>query len=264
MSALQLTAFQKNCVELLASVPQCHSRACFRSALHHLDRARALEDIDPAMAVFRGITAEEEAASGVMHALRECQYRGTNRLKPRNHLHKHAVYPFLRVVGLFHGQLFQLNLKEYRLHIKDEEGERRLMLAFPLPFTVADEKQWAYPIPPLNFGLTVQGTAKPPNYEKQIAAFVESVGAKDIVAYLKNEANRRNRVLYASPQGYPVVSKLEPEYLAEKTNHVLALLQAYLLIKPWRELQPYVQDCMGAFLVMVGEMESYAELTDEG
>ena len=214
------------------------------------------------MAIFRGITAEEEAASGLMHCLREGNYFNAKRLRPRDHVHKHALIPFLRIVGLFHGQLFEKSLKEYRLHVKEEDGQKRLMLAFPI--VLAGGRQWAYPIPPLNFGVSEGTSAAPPSYQTQISAYVEAKGAKDILLYLKNEANWRNKILYASPTGYPTVPEPKPEFLHEKVSHVFILLQTYLLIAPYAERQPYVQDALGAFLTMVGALEQHERVSTEG
>lgn len=205
------------------------------------------------MAMFRGITAEEEAASGLMHCLRELDYVGADRLLPRSHIHKHALIPFVRIIGLFSGQIFEKSLKEYRLHIKEEDGHNRLMLAIPL--FVDGERKWAYPIPPLNIGVKVGTPATPPSYQSQISAYVDANGAKNIQSYLKKEANLRNKILYAGPDGYPEVAELEPRFIREKMTHVLILLQAYLLIEPYNDKQPYVQDVLGAFLAMVGALE---------
>lgn len=257
-----LTSFQNNCAVLLEKLPKSHSRACFRSALYHLDKAKLLETIDPAMAIFRAITAEEEAASGLMYCLREGGYVNSNKLNPRNHVHKHAMIPFLRVIGLFHGQVFGGKINEYRLQIQEENGQNRLMLTFPV--TINSHEIWGYSVPPLNFGVKDGATSKPPSYEAQIVSFVESMGAKSILTYLRKESNLRNQVLYAASDGYPVISELKPEFLAEKAAHVSKLLQVYLLIKPWSEIQPYVQDSIGAFLAMVGAIESVSELANSG
>ncbi len=48
---------------------------------------------DPAMAIFRAITAEEEAASGLLRCLAEMDYPNAKYLNPHNHSHKHAVFP---------------------------------------------------------------------------------------------------------------------------------------------------------------------------
>jgi hypothetical protein len=206
------------------------------------------------MAIFRGITAEEEAASGLMFCLRELHYAGAEKLRPHNHIYKHAVYPFMRIVGLFFGQVLGDKLKGFRLLIKDEDGLRRLTVAFPV--SIASEDHWAYPIPPLNFGVKVGSTEQPPSYQKQISDYVAAKGNKNVRAYLKNEANLRNEILYASSSGYPEVKELKPKFLQEKASHVVALLQAYLMIAPYRDPQPYVQDALAAFTMMVGALEN--------
>ena len=253
--------FQLNCKALLKSLPKSHSKNCFYSAFDHLEKAEAISSVDPAMSIFRAITAEEEAASGLMHGLRELRYPRADQLNPRNHVHKHAVMPFLRVLGLFHGQLFERSIKHYRLHIKDEEGQRRLMLTFPV--VVNGEEHWAYPLPPLNFGVRQGEAGIPPTYESQITTFVNAHGANDIVKYLKGEANLRNRLLYAAPQGFPVVPQPRPDILQEKAAHVMSLLQAYLLIAPYEEIQPYVRDSIAAFLSMLGLVELEANVASE-
>ena len=235
-------------------MPKKQSRHCFRSALRHLEFAEKLTVVDPAMAIFRGITAEEEAASGLMFALRELKYPGAENLKPHNHIHKHALYPFLKIVGLFFGQVLKNNIGEYRLHIKNEDGKKRLMLAFPLK--IEGEDQWIYPIPPLNIGVEVGKESMPPSYQSQITEFLAAKGSKNVSSYLKKEANLRNEILYASHSGYPDVVELKPEFLHEKASHVMVLLQAYLMIAPYKEIQLYVQGAVGAFASMVGKFEN--------
>jgi hypothetical protein len=255
------THFQLNCKALLKSLPKSHSRSCFYSAFEHLEKAKAISSIDPAMSIFRAITAEEEAASGLMYGLRELRYPKAEKLNPRNHVHKHAVMPFVRVLGLFHGQVFEKTLKHFRLHIKEEEGQRRLLLTFPV--VVNGEDHWAYPRPPLNFGVREGHDGAPPTYESQITTYVQVHGANDILKYLKGEANRRNRLLYAAPQGFPVVPEPRLDILSEKASHVMYLLQAHLLIAPYEEIQPYVRDSIAAFLSMLGAVEREASAANE-
>ena len=120
-----LSGFQKKCIALMNAAPRTHATHCFRSALYHLEKAESLREIDPAMAIFRAITAEEEAASGVMRCLMEMKYPGADVLNPHDHAHKHAVFPFMQILRLFFGQTFSNHFKEYNLHIKEEEGTAR-------------------------------------------------------------------------------------------------------------------------------------------
>ena len=64
------------------------------NALRHLTRAWMIRELDPQMAVFRSITAEEESASAVFRAVKRLGYSGSRYLNPRNHVHKNALFPF--------------------------------------------------------------------------------------------------------------------------------------------------------------------------
>ena len=72
---------------------------CARSAVRHLSNAWQLRDLDLGMALFRCLTAEEEAATAVFLALKSRQYEGASRLNHRNHRDKTAVIPFFRAVS---------------------------------------------------------------------------------------------------------------------------------------------------------------------
>jgi hypothetical protein len=242
------TQFDENCAALLAAAPKRHSRHCLRSALKHLELASKLTTADPAMAIFRAITAEEEAASGIMHVLKERGYENAGHLRVRDHVHKNALIPFLAILGQFFHELLGVHDFEPKLHIKDEDGQRRLTVA--LPMTINGEIRLAYPIPPLNF--SVSSEERRLSYRRQVEAFVAKQGARDITAHIREQANLRNKVLYAGPDGYPVIREVKEEFLLLRARKVHALLKAYLLIFPYNERQPFVQDALDAFLNMLG------------
>ena len=77
-------------------------QACFGDhVFRNMIRASKLKGIDPEMAAFRALTAEEEAASALIHSLKWHRYKLSEQLKPRDHIQKAAVYPFfLAVEGL--------------------------------------------------------------------------------------------------------------------------------------------------------------------
>ena len=203
---VKLTAFQLRTVALMEAMPRLHSTHCFRSAMHHLERAERLVVEDPAMAIFRAITAEEEAASGLIRCVAELKYPKANLLNPRDHIHKHAVFPFMEVVQLFVAQSFADHFQSFKLHIKEESGRTLLMLA--LDVKVDGQVTLAYPIPPLNFGMKNRDSHEPINYSYQINQLIGARGGDSIKAFLKAEANVRNRILYAGPSGYPEVEEV--------------------------------------------------------
>jgi hypothetical protein len=232
-------------------MPKRRSRHCFRSAIHHLEMAAKIEQIDPAMAAFRCLTAEEEAASGLMHSLKERGYRNSDRLKPRDHLQKNAISPFLNILGLAVSGFLKSHEIEPAFHIKDSGDGECLHFIFKTPRLGED---WIYPIPPLNFSITCEG--KPISYKREIDELVHLRGVQDIRKHLDELANRRNSLLYATDEGYPSSVDLSPTFFQEKTVRVLALIRAHLLIQPYSEELTFVQDSLSAFLAMLGRLES--------
>jgi hypothetical protein len=73
------TKFQQSVIE---AIKDCKSeiRNCCETALLHLEKAWILKD-DKEMAVFRSITAEEEAAIAVFFCLKKHQYTNANKLQ---------------------------------------------------------------------------------------------------------------------------------------------------------------------------------------
>jgi hypothetical protein len=221
--------------------------------MYHLEMADALVKIDPAMAMFRAVTAEEEAASGLMRCLRELGYPRADELNPHDHVHKHAIFPFMEIVRLFFAQNMSNGFQSFHLQIKEEEGEMRLALALRL--TILGEERFAYPIPPLNFGVSVQGEAETMRYASQIAEFIKAKGMPSVRAFLKSEANLRNKILYAAPDGYPVVQDLKDSFLDERRRRVRGMLNLYLLIFPYREHQMYVAHALTAFADLLNRLK---------
>jgi|CEGE01.1.fsa_nt_gi hypothetical protein len=256
---VELSGFDKNCIELLDTAPKRRSRHCFKSALYNLELADKILSIDPGMAIFRCITAEEEAATGLMYCLKERGYKNAEKLKPKDHVHKNSAIPFISILFSFYGSFIKENqLQNPVLHIQNQDGNKRLTLGFPL--FINGESHNAYPIPPLNFLFSVGN--KSPSYKKQISDHIKDAEAKDITTHLKQVANSRNELLYASDDGYPIVSELQPEFIELRYRKVLTLLRAYLFIFPYAEQQPFVQDALDAYLAMLGKLPDH-NLHDE-
>ena len=248
---MDFSPFDLHCRAVLDAMPKRHSRQSLRSALHHLERAAVLVDVDPAMAAFRALTAEEEAATGLMHCLKEKGYSNANLLKPKEHVQKNAISPFLDVLGMSFAQTIGIQFGAPRLVLDGEGDLRRLMLV--LPVNLNGEETWAKPIPPLNFTVTING--KTPLYRAEIERLVEAKGRKSIVEYLKMQANQRNLLLYAGPEGYPGEVTVPDGFYDARRGRVLALLRAYLLIQPYEDKMTFVQDSLDAFLAMVGALK---------
>jgi hypothetical protein len=246
-----LTPFDRNCRVMLDASPNRQSRHSLRSALYHLERAEALVKIDLAMASFRALTAEEEAATGLIHCLKERGYKNADLLRPKDHVQKNAVAPFLDVLGMSFAKTIGAQFGDLKLHLQGEGDARRLMIA--LSIFVNGEEQWASPIPPLNFTATVNGKAL--SYRPEIDMLVETKGRRNIIEYLRAQANRRNLLLYAGPDGYPSEVSVPEGFFEGRKARVLSLVRAYLLIQPYDEKMTFVQDALDAFLSMVGALK---------
>ena len=250
---LQLSQFDQRCRDLVDMAPKCRSRHCMRSALHHLECATKIFEIDPGMTAFRCITAVEEAASGLMHCLKEGGYQNSDRLDPQKHLHKNAILPFFDVLGLFFAETTAAHIKKPSLSFHGEGSDQKLELSIMLP--IDGEMRWVTPIPPLSFKISSE--EKRLSYRPQIESLAAFRGVNRISEYLKEQANFRNQILYAGPDGYPGQIDLAPDFLEIHQIKVFALIRAYLLIYPHRELQGFVQDSLDAFLAMIGNLKEH-------
>lgn len=236
---------------MLDAAPNRQSRHSLRSAFHHLECAAVLVKIDPAMAAFRALTAEEEAATSLMHCLKERGYKNADLLKPKDHVQKNAVSPFLDILGSSFAKTIGTQFQDFKLILDGEGSDRRLMIA--LSIFIDGQEMWARPIPPLNFTVTSDGKAL--SYRPEIDRLVETTGRKNILEYLRAQANRRNCLLYAGPDGYPGKVHIPEGFFEGRKRFVLALLRAYLLIQPYSENLTFVQDALDAFLSMAGSLK---------
>lgn len=227
------------------------SRHCFRSAYIHLRKAHLIADVDPAMAAFRALTAEEEAASGLMYCLKERGYEMADLLRPTDHRWKNGVIPFISALGLFFHEIFgdRVQAKVLFQPAQDDEPEH---LGLGIPMVVDGEEVLLRPLPPLNFLASVNGEL-PPSYLAQLEKVASSSGRENIRRYIAEEANTRNRLLYASATGVPEVTSIGEDFYRKRRRNVLVLLGAYLFIQPYQEIQPFVQASLKAFVQMMGQ-----------
>lgn len=250
---LQLNEFERKVVShiLESSPPGKHAA---RSALRHLERAWRLVEEMPELAIFCGLTAEEEAATAVFHALKQRNYAGAEILSVRRHLHKTALHPFLVAVGKLFTDV--KNRYDPKLEFNNQvlpAGLERLLLKL----TVIDEaggKKWAYPLPPLEFTVKVDEALH--TFMPELAQLASEKGAASAFAYVKNLSNRRNQVLYAAPGGIPHVEPTPESFLIYRKSAVFCHLIAFLLIEPYSEQQSFVQQGLNAFLEMIRRMPS--------
>jgi hypothetical protein len=233
-------------IELLQFQPSSHYKHCFRSAIHHLTCAYSLIALDASMAFFRAITAEEEAASGLMRCLMGLRYPRSDELKPKDHVQKHAVTPFINaVLNHFRGTKFPNGIA-MRLAVLSEDGSERLSAMVRVP--IEGEERWGEIIPPFNFRVRSGVDKETLRYADDFRKLAQSSDYQNVGSFLANEANQRNKLLYASPHGYPVLENFSEELIIDRQIRVINILKVALLIAPYDTHQPFVVDALEAFL----------------
>ncbi len=246
---LELSSFDNLCIEMLESLPNSKAKHCFRSALNHLNVAQKIVGVDLTMAVFRAITAEEEAATGLMLELKNKKYKNAESLAIHNHVHKGAVIELMSVVTQFLEDHFSGSF--YDLSIHKVNGQ--LLLKLQAEMNINNERIKIIPEPPLSLCFRIE--EKKFSMKRQIQTLLQNRGSQTLKAHLKQKANFRNMLLYASDKGYSGNPVIEEKFFPVQLKKVLAMLRTYLMVTPYNnEQQPSVQDAIDIFLMMVEDI----------
>lgn len=253
---LDLVKLDKEVVDIINNLGKSQSRHCAINSLMHLEKAWDLKDIDPEMAVFRAITAEEEAATSIFLALKQKKYTNSNKLKFRNHTYKQAVAPFFQAIGKFivyTSKLPNFPLgNEFSLKADTSSGKKKLQLVINLP-----GNKIGLPIPPLHF--TLIKNSKVHDFHKELCDITTGTNRVDVIKYLKEIAELRNQILYANQDGIPVIQVDIDGYLIMKQKTVISFLRILCLFLPYKEKANFVQQSLDAFLNMLCEIEDTVE-----
>ena len=230
------------------------SGSCIKSAMYHIEKAEVLSEIDPEMAIFRLITAEEEAATAIILMLKEHGYEGASKLNKNNHLHKQCMYPFVCAVA----DLLGRHLKEISGSPPDfvwDKVGKIDAIRLRLKINLAGKAVIAEMRPPLNFQLSTGEVLH--NFKDELITFLKSKGFEDTVKHLKDNANIRNKLLYSDGEKIP-------NTLADTENGKFARFGSYLLTKAnvliflYFLTAPYKKDGKAAFVEQL--LSSYIEL----
>jgi hypothetical protein len=226
---------------------------CSRNAFAHLSAAEKILDIDPAMAAFRAITAEEEAASALILSIKQKRYPGSDLLDHRSHVHKAALTHLISAVGKVM-QVIDIASPTVLLHDTDPPkisiriDMSKLGLGTPEPL-------FAVPDQPLNFSIHQgEGTERAHRFEQELQAIAEERGVSEIADLIRNEANQRNRLLYASDTGIPQVT-IGDGYLLERRRRVTVLLVLTIAIQQTPMHQLFAVQCLRSLLLALRKIE---------
>jgi hypothetical protein len=246
----EFTPFQQHVIERVLQTPAPGKHAA-RSAMRHLERAFELAESMPEVAIFLGITAEEESATAVFIAMQRRKYLHSDQIQIHNHVHKTALHPFLLAVGQAIKEFSESRNPKF-LFDKEESPNGRELLR--VRFDICDNtgKLWhAMPLPALNFSISLDGESH--EFSSELASVASTHSTKDISTYVKNLANRRNKVLYAASNGIPHATDSK-SFLEYRKSVIVSHLMAYLLIDQHAEQQLFVQQSLDAFLTMLGRL----------
>lgn len=246
LSEFQLTVLRKS------SETRGHGGYAAVSCRRHLERAWEIKDCMPEVSIFLAITAEEEAAASVFHALKKRKYDNSHRVKLRDHRFKAGVYPFLRLIGdavIPPKETLSLNLyfdSEFQFN-----GEEVLRVRLPIGVKHGRE-YFLIPEPPLNIFSKDSGGGNK-DYLKEVRGIASDKGIESIYRYIKELANERNKMLYASDSGLPHIEDAIPA-LRRHTNAAILNLIIYLLIEPHKP-QNLPQEALNAYIKILDRIE---------
>lgn len=261
-------------LDMVRASPSPGKHAGMGAAIH-IYKAWELRAIDPAMAAFRAITAEEEAATAIMHALKQRQYQRSDELKPREHASKLAVYPFTRAVesilALIHERAevqvetgpepaptstvkWKVPGVSAQLFV-DKSGKTPRLMARTRLVLPNGEAVFATPEHPLEFNVRAEGAAGTHDFAKEMNSLASGASAKNIFEFIRRTANQRNEILYASSQGIPWVETPDG-FLQEQQSRVFRKLSIYLMIAQTKHRQLFAQQALDAFLKIIAAKPS--------
>jgi hypothetical protein len=239
------------------------------NAHKHMNASWRLRVIDPKMAVFRAITAEEEAATALILSLKRLGYRGAERLGYWNHVHKAALTPFFDAVRETVIAVAQ-PLPEFTLVLTPEIGPTRLEIRVVLHRGTDGRQIVAAPNPPFGFTTTrhIKGQADEvledlEQFEVGVSKVVEKHKVATILEHIRERANLRNLLLYASDKGILQLQGDLEKQLRHHYERTCRLLRVYLLIEPYPERQSFVQQCLTALLKMLVMVKADSDVNAE-
>ncbi len=252
---MEFTGFEKKAEEALSDCKGA-VKHCALNALHHLKKAWDIKEIDPAMAVFRGITAEEEAASSVFYTLKNQRYQNAKKIRFKEHTYKQALFPYIKSIVRFLGELNQHNgtpIETY--HLQHTEHNKRKAMCLHLKLKQMD--MVATPTPPLHFNISNPDTGKVIIFEDEFKRTNIGDTFDSVLDYVKHIADQRNNVLYANAGGRPVVKGDMSGYLSEQKKKIFTMIYLVLLVDPWIDEghSAFVQQALDGFLLLLEQID---------
>lgn len=255
----EATDIERGIVDMLPTLTSPRRWPAFNAVLH-LNRAWQLVDSDKTAAVFYGITAEEEAATAVLQSVKHWHYPGADKINPRSHVHKNAVVPFF--AGITRVLETLQDPPQLRFWLQASNPSEPFVLEVELPHPI-EGMAWYRPQPPLHIQHRRSRDGGKnyivEDFSRGIGKVLQERNAKSVGDYLRERANLRNLLLYASQGGYPDYQGDAPERLRQFKRHVFALLRMFLLIDPYSEHQSLVVQAVAGFVSVITNLSGTFE-----
>jgi len=227
-----------------------------KNAFDHVRKAWALRSIDPAMAAFRAITAEEEAATALIVALKQRQYPNADKINFRNHDHKASIGALISVLST---EVFSKIGHKPRVLLSENPNPLFARIQIDLNELMGisgQEPQFAEPQLPLDFTLGDRdGSIK--DLASEFRDFAGERGHKAAKEFIKSEANLRNQILYATDSGIPRVA-IKDDFILVRKDRVLTILTIAVMIAQTSDHQAFVLQCLGIILHRLEKIDEIA------
>lgn len=207
------------------------------------------------MAAFRAITAEEEAASALLLSLQQKGYPGADRLNHRDHVQKLALTPFFHAVSKV---LAAVDFANPIIRLEENATPPKISIHFDMSNVgiKTPEKLFGSPDQPLNFSVGSGADGHTAHrFEEELQEIARDRGLDQIVTLIKEEANTRNRLLYAAEGGIPSI-QFKDGFLTERLRRVTVLVVIAIAIQQTSMHQLFASQCLRSFLLALKKINS--------
>lgn len=237
------------------NLPDGRPRHCCRNAFRRIKQAWRLRSIDPEMAVFSAMTAEEEAASAVIAALKEKRYSGADALNAWSHPHKVGVIHMAHAVGRL---LHECGMDNIRLNIQPENARIDAYIT-NLERYGGPEDIYATLDEPLNWSVNLsekkedREQVSPVDFSNQLQDIASDRNMEGFIQFIRQRANERNTVLYAGDDGIPHVN-VQDTYFENRLRDVAILVGLTITILQAETPQSIAEQALQAYIKALGKL----------
>jgi len=250
-------AFEKTKTDLvvLKLLPFLHSQIYWRAinSLRHLNRAWKIKEVDVEMSWFRAITAEEEAAAALILSFKRLRYPGADKLDHDSHLHKNSIYPMIYILrNLIAPALAHLpdiyfdidtSTKKYQpyiyFQIYNEELRKNVNVRPDMPLNVILQES------------KDKALYQPIDLVRMMNENFNQTKKDELIEILRQRANTRNRILYASDSGIPVAEGNIDQMLVLYKQEVFSILLTLTLVDLYSKPQNLATQCLVNLLTVL-------------